>query len=94
MEMISLYHQDGPDALYEAHYCAFQNQPVLSFVPSQEPGVIDLRYVRGTNMDVNKDPHVHGNIFRIIDADHFELDTIQWRNGKRELVSHIVLTRQ
>ena len=67
MEMVSMYHQDGPDVLIHTHYCAAGNQPSMKFAPSKEAGKIDFKFDKGTNMDVTKDGHAHSGYMKIID---------------------------
>ena len=40
MEMVSVYHMDGPSKLIHTHYCAAGNQPSMIFEATDEPGVI------------------------------------------------------
>jgi hypothetical protein len=93
-EMVSLFHQDGKDKLIHTHYCAIGNQPSMLFEQSPEPGTIKFLYFAGTNMDVDKDPHVHNTKFRIVDKDTIETETDLWAGGKRSAVRRSKLVRQ
>ena len=85
-EMVSMYHQNGKEELIHTHYCAIGNQPSMTFIDSAEQGVIDFRFTKGTNMDVNVDPHAHNSYMKIIDEDTYETRTENWGGGK--LVSY------
>lgn len=94
MEMVSLYHMDGPDAFVHTHYCAVGNQPEMRFKPSTEPGKIRFDFARGSNMDVNKDGHVHAGSLRVIDKDTIETETELWRDGKLNSIRYTRVHRQ
>jgi hypothetical protein len=82
MEMMSLFHLDGPDRLIHTHYCALQNQPTMAMVPSDTPGVIRFEFVSGTNMDVNKDAHSHNTEMHMLDDGRIKVVVEGWDNGK------------
>jgi hypothetical protein len=94
MEMVSVYHQDGPDKLIHTHYCAVGNQPTMAFKPSMESGVIDFKFLKGSNMDVKKDGHVHNGYIKIIDKDTFETKTELWNEGKVSSIRYSRMTRK
>lgn len=94
MEMVSVYHMDGPDTLIHTHYCAAGNQPSMTFEATDEPGVIKWVFTRGTNMDVTKDGHAHDGHFRIIDENTFESVTNIWSGGKTTAVRYATMKRQ
>lgn len=85
-EMISMYHQDGKNELIHTHYCAIGNQPSMTFKNTAEEGVIDFKFTKGTNMDVDADYHAHASYMRVIDEDTYETRTENWGGGK--LMSH------
>jgi|TARA_B110000483_G_scaffold219092_1_gene272952 hypothetical protein len=85
-EMISMYHQDGKNELIHTHYCAIGNQPSMTFASTGQEGVIDFKFTKGTNMDVDADYHAHASNMRIIDANTYETRTENWGGGK--LMSH------
>ncbi len=93
MEMVSMYHMDGPDVLVHTHYCAVGNQPSMKFVPSENPNEIVLKFSSGTNMDVNKDGHVHDSTIRFTGDDTIETETIIWREGKHSHTRYAKLKR-
>lgn len=94
MEMVSVYHMDGPETLIHTHYCAAGNQPSMKFTATGEPGVIKFEFTHGTNMDVNKDGHAHDGFIRIVDQDTIETTSNQWRDGKTAAVRYATLKRQ
>ncbi len=94
MEMVSMYHQDGPEVLIHTHYCAAGNQPSMKFTPSKEPGKIDFKFDKGTNMDVTKDGHAHSGYMIIIDEDNFETKSEGWNNGKLANHRYTKMTRK
>jgi hypothetical protein len=85
-EMISMYHQDGKNELIHTHYCAIGNQPSMTFASTGQEGVIDFKFTKGTNMDVDADYHAHASNIKIIDEDTYVTRTENWGNGK--LMSH------
>jgi hypothetical protein len=70
------------DELIHTHYCAIGNQPSMTFTNTAEQGVIDFQFTKGTNMDVNVDPHAHHSYMKIIDEDTYETRTANWGGGK------------
>ena len=94
MEMVSRYHQDGPETLIHTHYCAAGNQPSMKFTPSKEAKLIDFKFTKGTNMDVTKDGHAHSGNLKIIDADNFETRSELWSEGKVASIRYTKMTRQ
>jgi hypothetical protein len=81
-EMVSMYHMNGAD-LVMTHYCAAGNQPHLKFDPAaSKPDRLVFKFVSGSNMDPNKDGHIHGVVFRLVDADHLEGDWEHYKDGK------------
>jgi hypothetical protein len=94
VEMVSVFHQDGKNKLIHTHYCAVGNQPTMVFHDSDEPGLIRFLFASGTNMDVDKDRHVHNTSFRLVDDDTLETETDLWGGGKRTSVRYSKLVRQ
>ncbi|RYG28214.1 hypothetical protein EON81_28905, partial [bacterium] len=50
MEMVTVYHMDGPDTLMLTHYCAAMNQPVMKYVTGNSAKDFRFEFVSGTNM--------------------------------------------
>jgi hypothetical protein len=92
-EMVSMYHQNGEEELIHTHYCAIGNQPSMTFADSAEQGVIDFRFTKGTNMDVNVDPHAHHSYMKIIDENTYETRTENWGGGKLVSVRYTTMKR-
>jgi len=93
MEMMSLFHLDGPDTLVHTHYCAVGNQPSMEFVPSENANEIVLKFSSGTNMDVDKDGHVHDSTMRFKEDGSIETETIIWNEGKHSHTRYSKLER-
>lgn len=94
MEMVSVFHQDGPEELIHTHYCAAGNQPSMRFEKTDAPGVVRFLFAKGTNMDVNKDGHVHNSTLRFIDEDTVHTETDLWSGGKKTSTRITKLTRE
>lgn len=94
MQMIDMIHQDGPDALRLTHYCAVGNQPRMKMAKSDEPGVIQFKFDGGSNMDIERDGHVHEAKIRIIDEDHFEVETQLWSGGEHAMTTYFSISRK
>ena len=93
MEMVSLYHMDGPDTMVHTHYCAVGNQPSMRYVPSDKPNELVMKFSGGSNMDVNKDGHVHDGLIRFVDENTIETETIIWNEGKHSYTRYAKLKR-
>ena len=94
MEMVSLYHLDGKNELVHTHYCAVGNQPTMRFEKTGDPGVIKFEFSSGTNMDVNKDGHVHAGTMHLNADGTLESATELWRDGKLSSMRYTKLTRK
>ena len=79
MEMVSMYHMDGPD-LIMTHYCAAGNQPTMKYVPGDGKS-LDFDFLKGSNMKPT-DMHIHAARIRILSSDTLESDWIGYMNGK------------
>ncbi len=93
-EMVSMYHLDGPDELIHTHYCAVGNQPTMQFTESSEAGLIKFEFLRGANMDVKKDGHVHAGTMKRVDDNTLVTETEIWRGGKLWSVRYATLHRE
>ncbi len=93
MEMVSLFHMDGPETLVHTHYCAVGNQPSMKFVPSENPNEIVFKFSGGSNMDVNKDGHVHDSTIRFLADGAIETETKIWNEGKHSYTRYATLKR-
>lgn len=81
MEMVSVYHLDGPDKLMLTHYCAAQNQPVMVLKPGSNGKDFWFDFVSGTNMKPT-DMHIHNVHYRILDKNHIITEWGGYMNGK------------
>lgn len=80
MEMLSVYH-DVNGKLTMTHYCMLRNQPRMKLVKQTTDSLtFDLAPTPGLN--VQKDMHMHGATYTFIDADHFKLEGVSWKDGK------------
>jgi hypothetical protein len=79
-EMISVYTVDGPD-LIMTHYCVLGNQPRMKADPKSPPNQIVFQFAGGSNLNVNKDKHMHGATLTIVSDDQIELNGVGWENG-------------
>jgi len=80
MEMLSTYH-DVNGKLTMTHYCMLRNQPRMKLVKSTADSLtFDLAPTPGLN--VQKDMHMHGATYTFIDANHFKLEGVSWKDGK------------
>lgn len=80
-EMVSVYTTDGDD-LIMTHYCMLGNQPRMKADPKSTANEIRFVFTGGSNLDVQKDKHMHGATLKIVDADHIEIEGEGWENGK------------
>lgn len=80
MEMLSTYH-DVNGKLTMTHYCMLRNQPRMKLVKQTANSLsFDLAPTPGLN--VQKDMHMHGATYTFIDANHFKLEGVSWKDGK------------
>ena len=80
MEMVSVYHMDGPD-LIMTHYCAAGNQPTMKYKPGKDGKSLDFDFLKGSNMKP-ADMHIHAARIRILSADSMESDWVGYDKGK------------
>jgi hypothetical protein len=94
MEMISVFHMDGPEDIVHTHYCALGNQPRMKFVKSDVPGEIKFIFDGGSNIDVEKDLHVHDTKFRFVNDDAVETEFSAWQDGKESAIRKSTMIRK
>jgi hypothetical protein len=80
-EMLSVYHQDG-EQLVMTHYCCMGNQPKMRAKAGKDKQEIVFEFTGGTNLDPEKDGHIHGGRIRIVDADHLHVEWDFYVGGK------------
>src|SRR5262245_40092368 len=95
MEMISVYTVDGPD-LVMTHYCVLGNQPRMKADPKSPANQIVWRFAGGTNLDPQKDKHMHEATLTIVDDDRLEINGVGWENGgpAKEMCCGLKLVRK
>ena len=76
--MITMYYVDGDD-LVLVHYCAIGNQPRMKAERSEDSRKIDFKFAGGSNVDPDKDIHMHELTLTFVDADHI---TAEWRKSE------------
>ena len=90
-EMISVYY-DVDGKLTMTHYCAINNQPQFSLKKSTGDR-IDLDFAGGTNMNPDKDGHMHSVSIDFKDPDTIVQEWTYYEDGKEMQVSNFTLTR-
>lgn len=80
-EMVSVYHLDKGD-LVMTHYCVLGNQPRMKADPASPKNKIKFDFAGGTNLDVEKDMHMHGATITFVDDDHVVISGVAWVGGK------------
>jgi hypothetical protein len=91
-EMVTVYHMDG-DRLMLTHYCAGGNQPRMVLDPDSPEGDLHFRFDGGTNMNSEKDPHMHEATIHIGDAGRLECEWVGFNEGKQSETMAFSLTR-
>ena len=79
-EMVSIYTADGQD-LIMTHYCVLGNQPRMKADPKSPPNQIVFRFAGGTNLNPEKDKHMHEATLTIVSDDRIDLQGVAWENG-------------
>lgn len=81
MEMVSVYHLDGPDKLMMTHYCAAKNQPTMALLPGATEKEFKMDFVSGTNMKPT-DMHIHSVRYQFLDKNHIVTEWGGYMKGK------------
>src|SRR5579863_5990053 len=71
-EMVSIYTADGPD-LIMTHYCVLGNQPRMKADAKSPVNQIVWRFAGGTNLNPEKDRHMHAATLTFVSEDRIEL---------------------
>src|SRR5438046_8519487 len=79
-EMVSVYTVDGSD-LIMTHYCVLGNQPRMKADPKSPANQICFQFAGGSNLDPQKDKHMHAHTLTIVDDDHIEVAGEGWEGG-------------
>jgi hypothetical protein len=91
-EMVSMYHMDG-DQLMMTHYCAMGNQPKMTLEEGSSSDELIFAFAGGTNMNPEKDAHIHNGRIRFINEDTIESEWAVFRDGKQVDVNRFHLSR-
>jgi hypothetical protein len=95
LEMVSIYTAEGPD-LVLTHYCVLGNQPRMKADPKSPANQIVFRFAGGTNLDPQKDKHMHEATLTIVDENRLEVNGVAWENGApaKEMCCGLKLVRK
>lgn len=89
---LSVLYRDGNDLLM-THFCNIGNQPRLKLVTSSLPSEIEFETFDITNLKDKASPHVQKIIYRIVDANNFNLEIV-WKKGSAIESEKYSLTRK
>jgi hypothetical protein len=80
-EMVTIIHQDGKD-LALTHYCSIGNQPHMKAKVIEGSNKFDFEFTSASNMASDKDMHMHGVIYTLIDKDTLKAEWASCQDGK------------
>jgi hypothetical protein len=80
-EMVTMYHLDGAD-LVLTHYCALGNQPRMRAEASADPNKLVFKFAGGTNIDAQKDTHMHDLTLTFVGPDRIRAEWTLYEGGK------------
>jgi hypothetical protein len=80
-EMVSVIHRDGPDLLL-THYCMLGNQPQMKAAGKGDSKTIEFKFVRATNLESEKDKHMHDATYTFVDKDTLRSVWTHYNNGQ------------
>jgi hypothetical protein len=80
-EMVTMYHLDGKD-LVLTHYCILGNQPRLKAEAGSNPSKLIFKFAGGTNLNPEKDSHMHEAVLEILDDQHIKTEWTKCDEGK------------
>jgi hypothetical protein len=93
-EMVSVYHLDGDD-LRMTHYCAAGNQPRMKLDRANSaPDHLVFLFDGGTNLDPQKDHHIHGLEITFQKDGHVKSAWEGYADGKSAGVTAFAMTRK
>ncbi|RYG39491.1 hypothetical protein EON81_00630 [bacterium] len=81
MEMVTIYHLDGPNKLVLTHYCAAMNQPTMKLAAGGTDKAFKFNFVSGSNMKAT-DMHIHNVRYKILSDDHIITEWEGYAKGK------------
>ena len=79
--MVTMYYLDGND-LVLTHYCMLGNQPHMKAEPGSSPNKLVFRFAGGSNLNPEKDVHMHEAVLEILDDQHFRTEWTKCEAGK------------
>jgi hypothetical protein len=92
-EMVSMYFLDGGQ-LRMTHYCAMGNQPRMKLdAKASKPDALTFVFDGGTNLNPEKDMHMHSGRIVFIDKDHVEAEWDAYQGGKKTGTNKLVMKR-
>jgi hypothetical protein len=80
-EMVTVYSRDS-DGIALTHFCHLGNQPRMRAAITSDKDVVAFEFAGGTNLDPDKDPHMHSCQIRFVDKDHFTSTWQYYTDGK------------
>ena len=92
-EMVTAYHQNG-DKLMLTHYCVSRNQPRMEAARSGDDNKISFHFIDGTNMNANKDMHMHNLTLTRVSANELKQEWTVYQGGKAGPVSTFTFVRK
>ena len=90
-EMVSVYY-DNKGQLTMTHYCALRNQPRMNLDKADARNLYFM-FVGGSNIDPQKDAHMHSLTISFVDKDHIIQEWALFTDGKESETSVFKLSR-
>jgi hypothetical protein len=92
-EMVTMYHLDGDD-LVATHYCALGNQPKLKLdTKASSASKLVFDFAGGTNVDPDKDSHMHAQRYTLRDKDHLTTEWDAYKDGTKQHTLKVEFSR-
>jgi hypothetical protein len=92
-EMMTVYYLEGKN-LVATHYCAMGNQPHFKLDTAKSTlKELVFAFDGGTNLEPNKDTHVHDGKIAIVDKDKIEATWSSYAGGEKQGAHDFHLTR-
>lgn len=80
-EMVTVIHPHGKELML-THYCAIGNQPRMKAKPKAGDKSVAFEFVEATNMDSEKDMHMHSVTYTFVDKDTLKTEWTNYNDGK------------
>jgi hypothetical protein len=84
---LSVFYRNGQN-LEMIHFCNRGNQPHLRLADGSAPGVLRFEMFDITNLSAPDAPHVRAIIYRLIDANTYELEIVWQPNESEKYTLH------